>query len=259
MRFPTAGVSRPTISGEDDLGVSNNSSATTTGAPARETARRAKTRERLLDAAYRQFCAHGIHGTSIEAITDDADFTRGAFYSNFASKEELFLALTEREHQARLEGLRSQFTDVTALLGQAEGKPAPETIENAIADILASQPKGRQWCVLDAEFRLLAMRDPHVAGRYLQASQDFRRRLAELVDTAFATVGLRFVIDSLQLTGVLVDQFESAMQEAILSGAEDAEQAARDNVMRLLPQLVHSLTELSEDAGPGASEADDRL
>ncbi|WP_228717623.1 TetR/AcrR family transcriptional regulator [Allosaccharopolyspora coralli] len=239
--------------------MSNDSSATTTGAPARETARRAKTRERLLDAAYRQFCAHGIHGTSIEAITDDADFTRGAFYSNFASKEELFLALTEREHHARLEGLRSQFTDVTALLGQTGGKPAPETIENAIADILASQPKGRQWCVLDAEFRLLAMRDPQVAGRYLQASQDFRRRLAELVDTAFATVGLRFVIDSLRLTGVLVDQFESAMQEAILSGAEDAEQAARDNVMRLLPQLVHSLTEVSDEAEPSASrEADAR-
>ena len=193
----------------------------------RETARRARTRERLLDAAYRQFCRHGINGTSIEAITDEAGFTRGAFYSNFASKEELFLALAERENRVRLEDLRARFADVIAPFGRVEGKPGPELIEEAIADILAFQPTGQQWCLLHSEFRLLAMRDPAVAPKFLETTRAFHRQLAELVDSALESVGLRFSVDSLLLTRMLIEQYESAMQEAILSGADDPEQAAR--------------------------------
>ncbi|MCI2416929.1 TetR family transcriptional regulator [Saccharopolyspora sp. K220] len=217
-----------------------------TGAPeggTRKTARRAKTRERLLDAAYRQFSEHGINGTSIEAVTDDAGFTRGAFYSNFASKEELFFALAERENRLRLENLRERFDDAVAMLGRTGRKPDPELIEEVIADILAAQPENRQWCLLNSEFRLLAMRDPAVAPQFLESSHAFQRELATMVQAALASVGLRFLIDPLHLTRLLINQFESAMQEAILSGAEDAERAARDGVMNTLPSLVHRLTE----------------
>ncbi|WP_232292673.1 TetR/AcrR family transcriptional regulator [Saccharopolyspora erythraea] len=229
------------------MGPLNTSKPAAGKAPAgggRETARRARTRERLLDAAYRQFCEHGINGTSIEAITDDAGFTRGAFYSNFASKEELFLALTERENRARLETLRDRFDEVVAPLGRVAGKPDPELIEGAIADILAVQPDNRQWCLLNSEFKLLAMREPQVAPRFLESVRTFQQELAAMVDTALASVGLRFSVDSGHLTRLLLDHFESAMQEAILAGAEDAERAVRDNVMRTLPSLVHSLTEV---------------
>ncbi|GAA2787445.1 hypothetical protein GCM10010470_22370 [Saccharopolyspora taberi] len=198
----------------------------------------------MLDAAYRQFCEHGIHGTSIEAITDDAGFTRGAFYSNFASKEELFLALAERENRLRLELLRDRFDEVVAPLGRTSGKPGRELTEGVIADILALQPENRQWCLLESEFKLLAMRDPQVAPRFLENMRTFQRELAAMVDAALASVGLRFVIDSGHLTRLLVDHFESVMQEAILAGEDDAESAVRDSIMRTLPSLVHSLTEV---------------
>jgi AcrR family transcriptional regulator len=229
---------------EEEVRV-NTSKAT--GAPeggARETSRRARTRERLMDAAYRQFCEHGINGTSIEAIADDAGFTRGAFYSNFASKEELFFALAERENRLQLENLRDRFDDAVAVLGRTSGKPDPELIEEVIADILAGQPENRQWCLLNSEFRLLAMRDRQVAPRFLESSRAFERELASMVDAALASAGLRFVIEPLHVTRLLINQFESAMEEAILSGAEDAERAARESVMQTLPPLVHSLTEL---------------
>ncbi|GAB2684201.1 hypothetical protein GCM10027271_53000 [Saccharopolyspora gloriosae] len=213
---------------------------------ARETARRTKTRERLMDAAYRQFSEHGINGTSVEAITDDAGFTRGAFYSNFSSKEELFFALTERENRVRLEVLRENFARLVAPLGDTAGKPAPHLIEGIIADVLSFQPDNRQWCLMQSEFRLLALRDPEVAPRFLAASQSFLRELAAMVDTAVRSVGVRFLIDTLDLTRMLMDQFDSAMQEAILSGAEDPEAVVREHVMRTLPLLVHSLTDTIE-------------
>ena len=62
------------------------------------TARRAQTRERLLAAAVAVFADRGINGASVEEICEAAGFTRGAFYSNFADKSELVLALLEAQH-----------------------------------------------------------------------------------------------------------------------------------------------------------------
>jgi AcrR family transcriptional regulator len=56
---------------------------------------RDETRDKLFEAAARVFEEAGIGGASIEAIAAEAGFTRGAFYSNFASKEELIIAMLE--------------------------------------------------------------------------------------------------------------------------------------------------------------------
>jgi len=53
------------------------------------------TREALFEAAARVFEQDGIGGASIEAIAAEAGFTRGAFYSNFGSKDELIFAMLE--------------------------------------------------------------------------------------------------------------------------------------------------------------------
>lgn len=60
------------------------------------TERRAQTRQGLIDAAARVFVERGFRGASIEAITAEAGYTRGAFYSNFGSKEELFAELLQQ-------------------------------------------------------------------------------------------------------------------------------------------------------------------
>jgi AcrR family transcriptional regulator len=59
--------------------------------------RRAETRTALLEAAGRVFVERGFHGASVEAIAEEAGYTRGAFYSNFASKEDLFAELLQEQ------------------------------------------------------------------------------------------------------------------------------------------------------------------
>src|SRR5690242_9331640 len=76
------------------------------GTPKGMTRRRAETRRRVMAAAYEVFTELGIRDAPVELICDRAGFTRGAFYSNFASKEELFLAIYEVEMQERAERLR---------------------------------------------------------------------------------------------------------------------------------------------------------
>ena len=210
----------------------------------RDTARRRRTRARLMDAAYRLFSEHGVNGTSIEAVADEAGFSRGAFYSNFESKTELFFALAEREKRTRLEDLGQRVTELLRPLREADGKPGEDVIENVLADVFALQPDNRQWVLMHSEFRLLALRDPSVAPRFLDSQRTFQRQLAAVVEAALGSVGLRTLMEPLHLTRVLVDQYESAMQEALLAGADDPEMAARDTVMKVLPPLVHHLTEV---------------
>ena len=51
--------------------------------------------EKLFEAAARVFEEQGIGGASIETIAAAAGFSRGAFYSNFKSKDELIIAMLE--------------------------------------------------------------------------------------------------------------------------------------------------------------------
>ena len=55
--------------------------------------KQAETRRRLLDAGERVFLRRGLQGSSVEAIAAEAGYPRGAFYSNFEGKEELFVEL----------------------------------------------------------------------------------------------------------------------------------------------------------------------
>jgi AcrR family transcriptional regulator len=53
-------------------------------------------------AASEVFAESGFDGASVEAICERAGFTRGAFYSNFASKEELFFGLVQQVSEAKI-------------------------------------------------------------------------------------------------------------------------------------------------------------
>src|SRR6185437_1969008 len=71
---------------------------------------RDQTTQRLLDAAQKLIAKKGLNAASVEDIADAAGYTRGAFYSNFNSKGDLFIELLRRDHaetHAELAGLRS--------------------------------------------------------------------------------------------------------------------------------------------------------
>src|SRR5881396_2434576 len=57
--------------------------------------RRAMTRQHLLDAAAIVFTRNGFHGSTLDEVASTAGFTKGAVYSNFKSKDDLFLALLD--------------------------------------------------------------------------------------------------------------------------------------------------------------------
>ena len=63
----------------------------------------AHTRSCLMKSAARVFARRGLQQASIDEVAEDAGFTKGAFYANFKSKEELFLAMLDERFAGRIE------------------------------------------------------------------------------------------------------------------------------------------------------------
>jgi AcrR family transcriptional regulator len=61
------------------------------------------TRSSLLSAATKLFCRSGLEGASVDQVAQEAGYTKGAFYANFKSKEELFLVMLDERFAAELE------------------------------------------------------------------------------------------------------------------------------------------------------------
>ncbi|HEV7848444.1 MAG TPA: TetR/AcrR family transcriptional regulator [Mycetocola sp.] len=206
-----------------------------------ESARRRKTRDRLMDAAYEVFAETGVPAASVEMITERAGFTRGAFYSNFDTKEELFFALAERENRIRLERLQE---GVDAILPELDQAPLTEaTLGDVVARFLELQSDDQRWCIVQSEFKLLAMRNPAVAASYLAYQRGFLAQLADRIDDAVRSVGLRFTLEPITAIGIIVNVYESALQEAILEGSDSDSISAPPMARATLPALVSSLTE----------------
>jgi AcrR family transcriptional regulator len=138
-------------------------------------AQQARTREALLQAAADVFIERGLQGASVEAITERAGFSRGAFYSNFSSKEELFAAvLQDRVYAAYRAMVEWQLT--------AEG-PVPSARQSAemLAQVQA-HPDGRWLFRLWFELLLQAGRDERMrelAAEFWRGNRELTARVIE--------------------------------------------------------------------------------
>src|SRR4051812_50109383 len=65
--------------------------------------RKDEVRERVLQAAGEVFAERGFAAASLDQVAAAAGFTKGAVYSNFRSKDDLFLALMEDEGARRID------------------------------------------------------------------------------------------------------------------------------------------------------------
>src|SRR5689334_13123417 len=118
--------------------------------------RRAMTRRHLLDAAAVVFADKGFHGATIDEVAKAAGFTKGAVYSNFTSKDDLFLALLDDRSDR-------QFAIVTEVLDdgpRGRGDAAPRMRELIRSGAVFSDDT---WETLFLEFVLYARRNPEAS------------------------------------------------------------------------------------------------
>ena len=133
--------------------------------------RRAATRAALLRSASRSICEHGMDGASIDRIAEEAGYTKGAFYANFASKEELFLVMLDEKFAAELERLE------TAMAGF--GEPADEA-RQAAEEFLVYVDSDPEWPRLYQEFAAHAARNDAFRAEFAARQRALRAHMAEV-------------------------------------------------------------------------------
>jgi AcrR family transcriptional regulator len=126
-----------------------------TATPSRHRERTEITRARLIQSAEKVFARDGFEVAKLEEIAADAGYTRGAFYANFDSKEDLFFALLEKEIGTRIATLEKEMDNVRD----------PEAKLKAMREFFLSKSLDRRWCLLALEFKLFAVRHPEVKQR----------------------------------------------------------------------------------------------
>jgi AcrR family transcriptional regulator len=131
---------------------------------------RARTREDLLDAAARVFAAQGYHAASVDQVAEAAGYTKGAVYSNFSSKEELFLELLERHLDQAINVIEQLVFAVEP--AQRAGVFAEQHDRITVLD--------REWFLLEAEFLLYAARNEQVRERVASRQRRTHERITAL-------------------------------------------------------------------------------
>jgi AcrR family transcriptional regulator len=136
--------------------------------------------EKLFEAAARVFEEQGIGGASIEAIAAAAGFTRGAFYSNFKSKDELIIAMIE-DHVAQ--SIRRNLDLLARHQNLADFIDALTTMDRSRQDPLARSP------LLHMEMILFVARAEKRRPELAQRLRARRKLIADIVETTSKNSG----------------------------------------------------------------------
>jgi AcrR family transcriptional regulator len=185
---------------------------------------REETRHQLLDAAARVFARRGLHGTSVEEVSEEAGFSRGALYSNFKSKEDLFLALWEE----RIERRRRELRDVVE-----NSDDAGASVEAAAANVVEVLGREREWLLLYFEFSLYAARDASFLPRYQNVREQGLAELGEGIARGLKRAGIESSLSSDDLA-LAIKALSYGIALERLVGEDDLPDALFGRVLQVL-------------------------
>jgi AcrR family transcriptional regulator len=172
------------------------------------TKRRPRTIGALLDAALELFAEKGYGATSIPDICFRAGLTKGAFYSNFASKDALFLALLDRSWERRAAWIRRALPGAASTATE-QSRPSDQ----------ATGAVDRQWTLISTEFSLYAIRHPDVAALLVEHERRVRSELAVLVAEALESKGRLPIIPAEDVARMIVAVTEGSDIQALTDSA----------------------------------------
>ncbi|MGC0366125.1 AcrR family transcriptional regulator [Rhodococcus sp. 27YEA15] len=201
----------------------------------RVTKRRDQTRQRLLDAAAVVFAEVGFGRATIEQICERGGYTRGAFYSNFDSLDELFFAMWEQRSTSMLADLRTAADSaITAI---------PVDLESMVARVIAVVPVDAAWYRINAEFTAYALRHPTLRRALADREDSILRTMLPIVVSALRDVGRRVAGDPTALGRALVAVHDGTSIQCLVDGDKAAAlELRRDIFTRILLSYSESIT-----------------
>ncbi|MGV0716844.1 TetR/AcrR family transcriptional regulator [Mycolicibacterium sp. XJ879] len=166
------------------------------------------TRSLLLDAAENVFGEKGFTAATLDDIAFAAGYTKGAIYKHFATKEELFLAVSDRYW-------RRYFDNFAEVMSAAEQVGARERDDIATRWRQLSRDRGAEHAALGHEFTLYLLRNPEARDRVAAKRSEVVEKLAKFIVDGVDRLGGTVLISPMTLARVLI-----ATSDAIVLGSE---------------------------------------
>jgi len=200
---------------------------------------REKTRTCLVEAAAKVFSRRGYDKASLDEVAEEAGFTKGAVYSNFKGKEDLFLATIDAHFEERLAAVKRVMQE----------EPGEEGIAHAAGmDFMQRLNADPEYFSLFFEFWAYAQRNPAVKRKFLPRVQRFRSALAAVFE-AKTDAGLELPIPAEKLAAMLIAMAAGVAMEREL----DPRSVPDDTYAQMLQFFFRGM--LAADAEPAAAAA----
>jgi len=180
---------------------------------------RAETRERLIEAAERVFARRGFHGASVDEVAEEAGFSTGALYSNFAGKEDLFLALLERHATGETQELSKAVADLPTV---------EERVREGAGQWMGVVDREPHLVLLYMEFWAYAARDPELRPRFATHFASVRAALAEILSEGAGELDVELLLPPEEVATALQALADGiALQKMVDPGAVSDDLFAR--------------------------------
>ena len=189
--------------------------------------RRQNTRARLIAAAEDVFTAKGLRRVTVDDLVGAAGFTRGAFYSNFSSIDEVFYALFRAQSEQMLDTVRT-------LLDETPDE------EFSIGLLLGRlRPMSQRWYVIQTEFTLLALRNEEARIIFREHRELFEDQMVSVIADVLDRLGRVPAVPIKQLTESAIALYLHALcQEGLGLDTLDLDELTET----VLPQLLLGLS-----------------
>ncbi len=135
--------------------------------------KQAHTRSCLIESTAKVFARRGLQQASIDEVAEDAGFTKGAFYANFKSKEELFLAMLDQRFAERLEELDR--------IMHSEAEPEDQARQAGV-DFIRAITADPEWERLFFEFTAYASRNEDFRQELVTRNRAVMERVAKIFE-----------------------------------------------------------------------------
>lgn len=170
------------------------------------------TRNLLLDAAEEVVARQGFGAAALEVIAEAAGYTRGAIYSHFGTKEELFLAVMERQLQRFLGG----FTDIVESFQSLDELDVEKLAHRWREQIIGNPDRA----ALGYEFTLFLARNPEARTRVAEQRQQTADSLAEYISGHVDKIGGQMRVPAAALARLLIATYEGVTLGSHIDGED---------------------------------------
>jgi len=199
------------------------------------TRRKENTRAKLVRASLDVFVEKGIDGATVDDLVKAAGFTRGAFYSSFSSKEEVFIALFD-EVTAELMAIAN--SSVESAVADIEVDEGCSILEADDAQVMLAvfegiRPFGRQWYLLYSDAIARSLRDETLRAELAEQRERMRDRIGALLATRLEASGERALLPVEDLAQLLMGIFIDLLVREQMEGL-DVTQLAATTIMGTL-------------------------